>query len=496
MPLSFEALLATDWSQVTCQQAAELIAARGAACGMMKLAQAGYQQPTGHTKTAVDPPAKLDLKTILDRLNPFGSELPTMGTAAHPHGTPGVTDPGWGTARAGIAGAGLGLGLGAISTAMRPEKKRNWLKTLLSGAVMGGGIGAGAGAAYHYGGLASLQSIEAKYKALLEERKGLSKNIPGAEGSEIRNVEKSKRGERGAVIDAELKVLVDKDPNLAALASPVSSDASLAESLELDPRAPKPTSTDKAVETGLNAGKWVGNEIVDSHPATMLSMAGGGMLGAAAGDNFVKNRHISADMRTGIGEHFSNNAGGKTFGTLPGDVLTAAKRDIGTVATRDTLSQASPAAAAKMTEQVQSANLAMRQAHKARLEAAWSPSASTMIGPPTTVEAAAIARHAARAAGQPGKVTKLRQAELTAKNTLAELRTQQTNMQSPNVMNLYKNELRTHVAANPPGGFKGKIRTGARVGGGAAGMAAGVVIPKLLEYFGSGINNTYKKFTD
>ena len=344
MPLSFEALLATDWSQVTCQQAAELIAARGAACGMMKLAQAGYQQPVGHTKTAEDPPAKLELKTILDRLNPFGSALPTMDAASHPHRTPGITDPGWGTARAGIAGAGLGLGLGAISTAMRPEKKRNWLKTLLSGAVMGGGIGAGAGAAYHYGGLAALPTPETEAAAIASrltaiDTKLTAQDTPGDVAAKLlteRGRLLTKVNELTATnpeIKFEPAVIAAANSQQAAVAGAAGSDASAVaaatKGMTGQPASADGTFGDKSVQTPAHAERasadketwWSPSTKVPAAPTlnelqgvasdnkliSGLTLAGAGG-GALAGNAVVHKSQHAAAVRGQLTNAFAENA--------------------------------------------------------------------------------------------------------------------------------------------------------------------------------------------
>jgi hypothetical protein len=62
---------------------------------------------------------------------------------------PKVTDPWWGAAQAGVAGAGVGGALGLGRALFDKDRRKRWLQEALQGAILGGGIGGGAGLAYH-----------------------------------------------------------------------------------------------------------------------------------------------------------------------------------------------------------------------------------------------------------------------------------------------------------------------------------------------------------
>lgn len=276
--------LSSNWQELSVDDAAELLAARVTVVGL-RTKQAADPQ-TGMFDQMVPPAGK-----TLDWLNPLKDP---MVEGAGPNKINTVTgqrelDPFWGTARSGVVGAGLGLGLGGLQALMTPSRKRRWLHSLLSGALMGGGVGLGAGAAMNYGGQATGDTRETMLAKVQQRKAELAAEFG-----------KQQTPDRREAIAAEQQKTDQEVARLTALAP--AADAPAAD-------APTPAATTKtrpryadlrangATPTAatLRGGANTAMDFVEANPGAAVGTGVGGLIGS--GGTWGVNRAFGSPHR-------------------------------------------------------------------------------------------------------------------------------------------------------------------------------------------------------
>lgn len=243
-----------SWQELSVDAAAELLAARVTVVGL-------------RTKQAADPgmfgqmvpPAG---KT-LDWLNPLNDPMSEGGpNAVNKVTNKAEVDPFWGTARSGVVGAGIGAGLGGLQALMTPSRKRRWLHSLVSGALMGGGVGLGAGAAMNYGG----QAVTPNKEQLLADTQAKIQKLQAV----VEDPAVADAGKTQAI--TELTAARTELDRLGGQPTPVKSEYH-------DPTPEQRTAAGLPPETmSRQAGKWVGR-----NPEEAAARGVGGVVGAGLG---------------------------------------------------------------------------------------------------------------------------------------------------------------------------------------------------------------------